>query len=286
MEILNKKQKAIQDNQTVITEGDDGIEFKVSQITPQFALDWSYDTFVKKHPHYDWQKKNYNEIKRWLDYTLKSDYNPEKLKFIGVEHFFDYEVDEDWGKYEYKVQGKTIEGKLKIRGTLDALIEHNDSFIEYEDYKSGRYMFDWKLNREKTPEELYHDPQLLLYYFSLKKIFPQFEHIGMTLFWTKGGPVPLIFGKEEYQRAENLLKKTFATIKNDNKAKWIFYDDAKNHQCSYCSFNQMVNPDSGKTTCKHVHDEIVTLGIDKVTDKYIDLEKTGNYEGGGAIRNV
>lgn len=284
MELLNKKQLAVQNKEKEITEGDDGVTFKINKLTPKVALDWSFNYYKKKNPEFEWTPKVYRDIEKWMEYTLESDYAPYKLNILAVEHFFEYEIKEPWAEYEFIVQGKKIQGYVKVRGTLDLLIKHSDEYLEYQDYKTGRYLYDWNKGREKTIDELKHDPQLLLYYYSLKREFPMYPHLGMTLFYLKGGPCAVQFGDEEYQRAENLLKDNFLKIKNVKKPAWIYYDDEKNRQCTYCSFNKMIDKGTGKTVCKKIHDEVISLGMNKVTDDYIDLSKASNYVGGGAVR--
>lgn len=286
MELLNKQQLAIQKKEKTFSEGDDGIVFKVNKMTPKIALDWAYNYYSKKYHEFEWTPKVYKEMEGWLYYTLESDYAPSKLNILAAEHFFEYEIKEPWAYYEYPVQGNIIKGHLKVRGTLDLLIKHNDEYLEYQDYKTGRYLYDWNKGREKTTEELKHDPQLLLYYYSLKREFPMYPHLGMTLFYLKGGPCAVQFGREEYDRARDLIKTNFLKIKNVARPAWIFEDDSKNRQCTYCAFNKTFDKTTGKSLCKKYRDEVVTLGMNKVVDKYIDLSKVGDYVGGGAVRNA
>lgn len=281
MELLNKKRLANLTNLKEVIEGDEGNKFQVEDLSPSYAIDWSFEYYKGKYPDFPWTKTVKRDLTEWVDYTLGSHYNPEKLNIHACEHFFEYEIKEPWAYYEYRIGKDELKGYLKIRGTLDLLIRHNDEYLEYLDYKTGRSMYNWTLGKEKTVDDLRHDPQLLLYYYSLKREFPQYPHLGMTLFYTKGtGAFPLQFGDEEYLRAEKMIKDMFLKIKMDAKASWIYYD----RQCSYCQFNKLIDEETGKTLCKKYHDELVKVGLDKVTQKHVDIKKLGNYEGGGTTR--
>ena len=64
-------------------------------------------------------------------------------------------------------------------------------------------------------------------------------------------------------------------LKKNKKPKLIFPDWKCNRLCTFGKHNWK---DSNKTICKYITDEIIQIGIDKVTDKYI---QKGNYVGGG-----
>ncbi len=288
-ELLNKKQLAIQNNQDEFTEGNNGYKFKTKAVNPKDAVLWAFDYYkTQTGDLHKWGKKELASVHTWMDYLLQSAYNPSKLNIFSAERFFDMEIKEDWAKYDFTVQGKKLEGYLRVRGTFDALILHGEDSIEYLDYKTGRPFYDWSKKLTKDVDMLHDDNQLLLYYYSLRKLYPQFKHHAMTLLYLKegGGPLPCCFGDEEYERAEELIQKTFKNIVATKLPSWIYYNEDLNSNCGFCQFNKMTHKDSGKTLCKHYRDEVIKLGMDKVLDKYVDLNKLGQYTGGGTERRV
>lgn len=285
MELLNKQAFAKQKGETSFVEGDAGVTFNVKTLTKNVAIKWAFDYYKEKNPRFTWDELVLADLHQWTDYVLNSHYSPEKTQIFGVEHFFEYEIKEDWAAYEFEVDGEIISGHLKVRGTMDLLLKPDADYLEYLDYKtSSRPMYDWATKKTKTLEELKYDNQLLLYYFSLRKLFPDYKHIGMTLFFTRKGPYPVIFGDEEYYRAEALIKNIFTEIKNDENVSWVYNDKSKNHQCSYCSLNRNNDPKTKKPLCLAYRDELTTLGLQKLVDKYVNVPQLSNYVGGGSVR--
>jgi hypothetical protein len=288
-ELLNKRKLCIQNGLKTFKEGDGGNEFTVSQVNPEFAAKWAFDYYTTKTKGiHNWGKTEFRDLTSWMDTLLSSDYSPEKLDIHGVEHFFDFEIKEDWAKYKFEVKGKIIEGYLRIRGTFDLLIQHGPDTLEYVDYKTGRPFYDWGKKETKTVESLHYDNQLLIYYYALRRIYSKFPHLWMTLFYLKkeGGSLPCCFGPEEYKRAEAMIKRVFAETVACKVPAWIYYDANLNSNCRFCDYNKETHPVSNKTLCKHYRDEVIKLGMDKVVNQHVDLSKFGQYTGGGTERKI
>ena len=102
-------------------------------------------------------------------------FDPRKRNVVASEPQFDIAIEEDWAKYEYKMpDGKLVEGRLAIKGTIDLVTEVDEGVIEVIDWKTGRRL-NWATGEEKTYEKLLEDPQLLLYNYAISKLFPEYK---------------------------------------------------------------------------------------------------------------
>jgi hypothetical protein len=68
----------------------------------------------------------------------------------------------------------------------------------------------------------------------------------------------------------------------------------KSWKCSkLCAFGKILNKDSnfykgednGKTICESTYQELQTIGLDRLTDKYGGLKKVDKYSSGGGRSN-
>lgn len=226
------------------------------------------------------------ECKKWFYDTIEKypEYTPIKRKVKAVEQYFDIPLEFEWAKYEFWVEKEKIEGQLAIRGSMDLILECENG-LEYSDFKTGGSCKEWATGKTKTSESLKDDIQLMLYYYALRKTYPDIKHILMTLLFIRaGGPLTAYFDDSDIPRIENELKKRFERIKSIEKPKNI-KKGMDSFKCKWCAYSKerFNNPDNkyNRTYCDFFERELTYLGMDKVTNKYIDLKKFGKYQDGG-----
>ena len=284
MEYIGKQQlvksgklKSVYDEDTKIYISQDKTPIQI------FKRVWAY---YKENPEgHDLGYLDYKKVETSLNNVLSRDsYNPLKNEVFEVERFFDFVIDEPWAKYSWKVGDKEFSGNLRIRGTMDLLLKFDDTLV-YVDWKTGAKKC-WKTNQEKTIELMDKDSQLSLYFYALRKLYPEFKYHVLTLYYTEHGPHPIPFDDEHYQYAENMLRSEFEKLKSIKVPKLIIDDPKKNFHCNFCQYNTNLYKDSGKTYCKFFQDEIIQLGMDKVTENYYDREALYRYEGGGSKKEL
>jgi CRISPR/Cas system-associated exonuclease Cas4 (RecB family) len=289
MELLARKKIAIQNCQANFIEEDSQTTFDIKKLNTYSALEFALN-YYKDYNLSDWDIK---EIKKSYWDTIKEYdgyYNPLNRKIIDVEHFFNFTIDKKWGYYSYIIQDEPIIGNLCIRGTMDLLTEESPDVLHYIDWKTGSRK-DWKnfVNGQavvKTLDMIREDPQLQLYHYVIRKKFPKYKTVKMTLFFTKdGGPYTVEFSEKDVVKHEKFLIKIFEDIKNVKIPKLIKDDETKNPHCKFCQFNKF-KMDNGKTYCSHYESEIQQIGLDKLTDSGINMKKHYQYEGGGANREL
>jgi hypothetical protein len=108
---------------------------------------------------------------------------------------------------------------------------------------------------------------------------------AITIFYINdGGPFTFYFDKTHYNKALENLKIKFEKIKNCKEPKLIWNNPAMKWKCtSFCSFgkrniNGELVQNYNDSACKHVQNDLINLGLDRVTDKYYQDKA---YEGGG-----
>lgn len=226
-----------------------------------------------------------SELKKCIKWVHKAvDYNdglldPRNQNVFATEQFFDIEIKKPWAKYCYNIGGEKIEGYLAIKGTVDLIVKHDEKYHEILDYKTGKRI-NWATGEEKTLEYLQSDTQLLLYYYALKNMYPDYD-FGVSIFYINaGGLFSMCFEEKDYVKAENILKQKFQYIRNVKRPK-LLSDENKHWKCQkLCRFSSE-HKDTGKSICQFMRDEIKTKGVSKVVSEYGDLNKLSSYGSGG-----
>jgi len=118
-------------------------------------------------------------IKAWIPYKKVKDsitnvlamsprsFDPRKMKVIATEQKYDVELPYPWAKYDFKFRGKHYQGQLKLKGSIDLIVE-TDNGIEIIDWKSGR-SDDLATGEPKAFEDYADDIQLALYWMVARR---------------------------------------------------------------------------------------------------------------------
>jgi hypothetical protein len=240
-------------------------------------------------------KKDLETCIEWVNRAI-TEYNgeldPRNQNIVNVEEFFDIELQQDWAKYEYEVDGQIIKGRLHIRGTVDVIISEGDNLFRILDYKTGR-RYDWGKDKIKHPDDFKNDKQLLFYFYAMRnKYKDEKRDFYVSIYYINdhvidgeivpGGIFDVVFDDSDYDRAEKMVREQFERIKNAVRPKQLS-SKCTHWKCkSLCNFSQIIPEISlEKPACMALTEMIKEEGIDAVTSKFIDLEKSMNYQDGG-----
>ena len=100
-------------------------------------IDRAYDYYSKRSVH-EYKKSHYKEVCQWVPDTLTYKggiYDPRRRNIFAAEQKFDIEIPYEWAKYKHELHGETVEGNLRIKGTIDLILSVNDSTLEVCDWK-------------------------------------------------------------------------------------------------------------------------------------------------------
>lgn len=232
-------------------------------------IERSKEHYIKDSVH-KWQPRHSREIKE-LTYKIlawsKGMFDPRNRDVLYPEPHFDITIDEPWAEFEGKdTDGKPVKGKLSIKGTIDLVTTVDDDTIEVIDWKTGQRK-NWATGAVKDLDALAKDPQLLLYFYAISHMFPQYKNAIMTIFFVRdGGPFSLCFDTSDHDRFLDMLRKRFETIKNSTNPTVLPYRDhatKPNWKCSrLCHFYKNNWPGTETRMCNHVQNTINTKGMD------------------------
>jgi hypothetical protein len=270
-----------------------GRQFWAEDISVEAAVEaaWRHYTHFNESGH-NWPRADYDDCLRWTRDVVEFNdgcFNPLNRHIVCPEQYFDLTVDEPWARYEYTdpFTGKKLVGQLAVKGSIDLITEVNQGVLEYLDWKSGR-LWDWAKDKPKEYKDLYEDPQLLLYFYALSRLYPQYRTTLVTIFFAQVRmPFTIPFNREvDVPRALDMLRKRFELIRHDNKPARIMDDPAKRWKCgSFCYFGRNKYKESSDSICNVVHKDVVKLGLERAMVKHGRFNAYKNYGSGGGQSN-
>ena len=180
-------------------------------------IDTIYGYYIDKFDNHFWGSKEYKQYVKWCYKCLEfrgGRFHPFNQKIVSPEQHFDIEVKEDWAKYDFTLDGEQITGNLRLKGTIDLVIETENGAHEIIDYKTGRRL-NWATGEEKTYEALQKDFQLRLYHYAHTILYPDAPNVLVTIYFINdGGPFTLCFGRSDIPDTLDMIRKKFERIKN------------------------------------------------------------------------
>ncbi len=244
----------------------------------------SYDYYKERTPH-KWMPVDFKDCTNWVWMTLDyqdGKFDPRNREIVEPEQHFDFEIDEDWAKYEYKqADGTVILGNLAIKGTIDLMTMTKHGIIEIIDWKTGARR-DWNKGVDKSYELLMEDPQLMLYYMAARHLYPD-KDIILTIFFSRsGGPFSLCFDDDTVDKFMKMLKKRFEEIRDCTDPKMISPNHTDMKCTKMCHYFKNNWPGTETSICDHIGKQLDIIGIDETIKQFTDEEHdVDNYESPG-----
>lgn len=272
-EVLARYKKAKQDNAKSFVDDSVG-EFVTKDFDPknvEYINDLAFNFYKKNTTHIELTEKDRKECCKWIHKILEYKggmFNPLFRNILEPEFKFDLEIE---------VNGDIF----GVKGTLDHVSILGKDTIELVDLKTGQPK-DWSgvIPKEKGFKDLYSDPQLMMYYWAAHKVFPQYKHIVVSIFFSNhGGVYTLPFTTRDIPRCEELIKNRILAIQKVEKP-----HVNKTWKCkNFCQYSKPYTKD--KSHCDFFKDEIQLYGIDEVVKRHTrDGFQIGDYgDGGGRV---
>ena len=286
MQILGDKKLAILNSKKFVNDEELGKKLSLKDCDNiKLINDMAFDYYSSNFPEVNITEADRRTCNRWAEKAVA--YNdgildPRNQNVFATELFFDFEIKKPWAKYSYDLGGKKVEGYLAIKGTVDLIVEQSDGYYEIIDYKTGKRI-NWATGEEKTHEKLQGDTQLLLYYYALKNMYPDREFSISIYYINDGGLFSMAFDEDDYQKAEEILKKKFEQIRNTQHPKLLSNKNSHWKCQKLCKFSEPYK-DTEKSLCQHIRDEVAKKGVNAVVEEYGNIEKITTYgDGGGRL---
>jgi hypothetical protein len=219
LEILAVIKKAQQDKKDLITDDLIG-EVNVHKYDLDNIIDQVYSYYTSNAQHHKWSPKDHKDCKNWVYKAIEFNngmFDPRNRNILCPEQHFDFEIKKSWAKYSYDINGEKLEGNLALKGTIDLITLVNDSTIEIIDWKTGRRL-DWATGEEKTQEKLEKDPQLKIYHYAIKHLYPHIKNIIFSIYFINdGGPFSICFHDSDLSSTEDMLRQKFEAVRSTKK---------------------------------------------------------------------
>lgn len=273
----------------------------ISSYNLDHIIEQVYNYYSSQFKHHEWEVKDFKDCRKWV-YKALSDHNgifdPRSRVIVQPEQHFDITIDKPWSNYKYETPTGILEGKLAIKGTIDLITKVNDNTLEVIDWKTGRRL-DWATGEEKSLEKLYKDPQLKIYHYALSKLYPEYDHIIMSInFINDGGAFSMCFDKSDLESTEQIIRKKFEEIKRCKKPKlsktwkcgklcYFGRNTFENHKSILPILEyrdgQVTQKDKYMTMCEQIKHDTELNGMDSVVDTYtVKGYSVGGYKAPGS----
>ena len=300
LEILAIIKQAQQNKQNNVEDDVIG-DIDVNNYNLNTIVEKVYNYYSSKTPHHKWTIKDYKDCHAWVYKAIEFNdgmFDPRNRNILQPEQHFDFVIDKPWAKYSYDLlNGESIDGQLALKGTIDLITLVNDDTIEIIDWKTGRRL-DWATGQEKTQEKLEKDPQLRIYHYAIKHLYPHIKHIIFSIYFINdGGPFSICFDDSDLALTEDMLRQKFEIIKHCKKPKLN-----KSWMCSkLCHFgktnfentciepiveyrdNQVCQKGTCMTKCEQIKHDIELYGIQESMLLYKHPNHTfGSYTAPGS----
>lgn len=300
LEILACIKQANQKSQNIIVD-DILNEINVKKYDLDSIIEQVYKYYTSKFSHHKWSEKDYKDCYNWTYKAINyanGMFDPRNRDIVCPEQHFDIVIDKPWAAYKYDTSNGIIEGTLAIKGTIDLITRIDDKTLEIVDWKTGRRL-DWATGQEKTQEKLEKDPQLKIYHYAVQKLFPEVDHIMVTIFFINdGGPFSISFDKSDLSSTEEMIRNKFEIIKKTKKPRlnktWMCnklchfgkttFEDTHVSSIKEYRDNQLFTIGQNMSKCEQVKHDIELKGINSVVDEYtIPGYTVGKYKAPGSV---
>lgn len=226
-------------------------------------LDLCFRHYTLSDPNHKYTKEEYEICNGSVNaclYDYKGHYDPRNMDIVQPEKSFEIEVEESWAKLD---NGK----QLVLKGTMDLITKSSEDTLHYVDYKNAAKRIDWATGKTKDYKYLDTDLQLLMYHYCIKKLYPEYKYIIMTMFFLRdGGPYTLCYEDRHIDLFLSKLRSKFEEIKKCTNPKPINRGRTDFRCTRLCHYYKTNWPGTDKRICNYVEDHIKTYGI-TVTQK-------------------
>ena len=309
LEITALCKKGAQDGKKIITDDFIG---RVSTTNPdpkylEKVIARVYKKYTEAASHHEWSEKDEKDCVKWVWKALQYNegmFDPRHRDGVEAEPHFDIALAHDWASCSYKIEDEEVSGILSLKGTIDLITDLGDGVYEIIDWKTGRRL-DWATGDKKEQKDLFKDPQLRIYHYAAKHMYPHVETFLVTIYFINdGGAFTVHFHDEDLPKTEEMLKNKFEFIKNTTAPQTL--PEINPSQCWKCSklchqgkttfegtsIKPLTELRVGKRTrhgetmtkCEQTRYMIDKYGIDWVNDNLRDPDHSiGTYKAPGEI---
>lgn len=132
---------------------------------------------------------------------------------------------------------------------------------------------NWATGEEKTYEKLHDDFQLMLYYYAMSRLFPEYPTRLVTIIFLRdGGPFTMCYEDDTIDKCKAEIKTHLEEVLSCKQPKLV-HPYRKDFKCyRLCEFYKEKWPGTNQSKCEYVENHIRLYGIEKTSK---ELKKPG-----------
>jgi hypothetical protein len=261
------------------------------------------------------QRPNQSDISRNTNFKKDVRIFPIAFRPIGINPFLlsRKQCNPEWGPGKSSVRRIiSIEKSITQKTQCISVDSKDNTYLCTENYipthNTGQRK-DWATGKEYTQENLFDNPQLRLYHYACKHMYPDVQTFLMSIYFiNQGGPFTVHYQDSDLERTEEIIRKRFEYIRDTKEPKTIPEVNPKQgFFCKYLCHCGMTSFEDSKnvlpivekrpgqrtkygetmTKCEQIRYMIKKNGIEWVTENYIHPDHThGRYgSGGGKVQD-
>ena len=229
-------------------------------IDHMWLLERSWDMHVHTNPHIQLRRvtsrgesADFRKCRLAIETILATkEYNPYNLDIIASELYFRIAMPgEEW-------QTENNE-QLIIHGFIDLIHKIDEKTIEIIDWKTGT-RYDFITKKQKDVFSLFKDAQARIYHFAVTELYPEYENILITFFYTgDGGPITVEMNITDIPITISALWNFFKKVQKTN-----IITRNRGYHCKMCPYEK-----SG--VCNKAWNDLGLMGREYVENKYFQL---------------
>jgi len=245
-----------------------------TNVDPMWLLDRAWDEHTKKSSEVDIRRTTTRRDKETGEFKEAADFKKCKLaieEVVGNKYYNPYDSDvvdsEQWfalelpgDEWECKDNnGKT--SQFKIRGFIDFLRLIDEKTIEIIDWKTGKrqnFYTQQTIDELSLPGEI----QARLYHFAVSCMYPQYENILVTFYYTNdGGPITISLSDKDIVNTIAILHNFFKAVTKDTLIR-----RNRHWSCKMCGYGN-------NGMCDKIWSDLHTMGTEYIVCKYHGLSQ-------------
>ena len=153
------------------------------------------------------RKTELGSKKAWLPYKKLKDsvtnvfqmgprsFDVRKMHIVATEQKFDIEIREPWARYNFDFRGRNYKGYLRIRGSIDLIVQNEDGTMSIIDWKTG-VTANMSTGIDKEYEDFAGDLQMSMYYLATRR-YLGFDVSDVTLCFPNENKVFTLYFDED-----------------------------------------------------------------------------------------
>lgn len=246
----------------------DGVPFIEDEVVGRIGHDYDleewvdlcFEHFAEAEKHLVLTDSDCEQCHKNIEKARRHHLFPENhAHIIEPEGGFFLPIEEVWANYSYMEGDGVVNGKIQLNGFIDLVFRDERGTLNFVDYKFGSSTKDWATDKEKDTASIIRDTQLCMYYWALRKKFPDEDIVANLWFVKVGKTFTHIFDKQQEKHLMDKVESTIAKIRGLQRpnARYTW-------KCKFCPFKTTDFSSWGRPDLNVAHHKMPDARFDAV----------------------